>query len=69
MHVQVREITDALTTLLHQQTGCLNITDLANLHSCSFIATDDLGKTFADGSFEVLGRADASDIRGCNLLI
>ena len=49
--------------------GVLNIIDLANLYSCSFIATDDLGKGFADGSFEVLGRMDNSDVRGCSLMI
>ena len=45
-----------------------NIIDLANLYSCSFIATDDAGKLYADGSFEILGRLDHSDIRGCSLL-
>lgn len=49
--------------------GVLNIIDLANIYSCSFIASSDLGKVFPDGSFEVSGRMDASDIRGCNLLI
>lgn len=49
--------------------GILNVIDLANLYSCSFIATDDVGTVQPDGSFEVLGRVDASDIRGCNLLI
>ena len=44
-------------------------TDLANIYSCPFIATQDLGKTFDDGSFSVLGRFDNSDVRGCNLLI
>jgi hypothetical protein len=48
--------------------GLLNIIDLANLHTCSFIATDDVGIVHDDGSFEVLGRADNSDIRGCSLL-
>ena len=43
--------------------------DLANINSCSFIATQDLGKVYNDGAFEVLGRFDNSDIRGCNLLI
>ena len=43
--------------------------DLANFNTCSFIATDDLGKTYEDGTFEILGRLDASDIRGCNLLV
>jgi hypothetical protein len=50
-------------------TGCLNIVDLANIHSCSFIATDDIGRIAADGSFEVLGRADHSALRGCNLMV
>jgi phenylacetate-coenzyme A ligase PaaK-like adenylate-forming protein len=49
--------------------GAINVTDLANLYSCSFIATDDIGKLYADGSFEVLGRMDNSDIRGCGLMI
>jgi hypothetical protein len=49
--------------------GAINIIDLANVYSCSFIATDDIGKLFHDGSFEVQGRFDTSDIRGCNLLI
>ncbi len=49
-------------------TGLINIIDLANVYSCSFIATDDIGKVYPDGSFEVLGRADHSDLRGCSLL-
>ena len=49
--------------------GAINIIDLANIYSCSFIATDDMGKLYADGSFEVLGRLDNSDIRGCGLMI
>lgn len=49
--------------------GIINVIDLANLYSCSFIATDDVGTVMPDGSFEVLGRVDTSDIRGCNLLI
>ena len=48
--------------------GAVNIIDLANLYSCSFLATDDAGKLYADGSFEILGRLDNSDIRGCSLL-
>ncbi len=51
------------------KSGGINIIDLANINSCSFVATDDLGKLYEDGSFEVLGRLDNSDIRGCNLLI
>jgi hypothetical protein len=49
-------------------TGVINVIDLANIYSCAFIATDDLGKLHHDGSFEVLGRLDHSDIRGCNLM-
>ena len=48
--------------------GAINIIDLANVYSCSFIATDDVGKLYADKSFEVLGRMDGSDLRGCSLL-
>lgn len=48
--------------------GAINIIDLANVHSCSFIATDDIGKLYSDGGFEVLGRMDNSDIRGCSLM-
>lgn len=53
----------------HFITGVLNIIDLANIHSCAFIATDDVGRLYADGSFEVLGRMDSSDIRGCSLMV
>jgi hypothetical protein len=51
------------------QQGVINIIDLANIHSCAFIATEDLGRVYEDGSFEVLGRLDNSDMRGCNLLL
>ncbi|MCR9183572.1 MAG: acyl transferase, partial [Flavobacteriaceae bacterium] len=68
MKVLTRDTEDALT-LVNHQTGGLNIIDLANYHSCSFIATQDLGKLHTDNSFEVLGRFDASDIRGCNLMV
>ena len=57
-----------LNTGLDTVTGIINIIDLANVFSCSFIATDDAGKLYPDGSFEVLGRVDNSDIRGCSLL-
>lgn len=50
-------------------TGAVNIIDLANIYSCSFIATDDAGKLFPGGSFEILGRIDNSDIRGCSLMV
>jgi phenylacetate-coenzyme A ligase PaaK-like adenylate-forming protein len=69
MRILIRDTEDAFTILPHNQTGGLNIVDLANLNSCSFIATQDLGKTYSDGSFEVLGRFDNSDIRGCNLMV
>ncbi|MDP3468880.1 MAG: acyl transferase [Daejeonella sp.] len=69
MKVRVRDTNDPLTLLGNESTGGLNIIDLANVHSCSFIATQDLGKSYPDGSFEVLGRFDHSDIRGCNLLV
>lgn len=61
-------LTAHLTAQQSATTGAINIIDLANLYSCSFIATDDSGKLHADGSFEVLGRLDNSDIRGCSLL-
>lgn len=69
MKVFIRDINDPLSLLPPGRTGGVSIIDLANLHSCSFIATQDLGKVHEDGSFEVLGRFDDSDVRGCNLLI
>lgn len=69
MRVLIRDTNDPLTILEDNKTGGINIIDLANINSCSFIATQDLGKRFSDGSFEVLGRFDNSDIRGCNLLV
>ena len=69
MKVLVRDPNDPLSLLPSGQSGGINIIDLANIYSCSFIATGDLGKVYEDGSFEVLGRYDHSDIRGCNLLI
>jgi len=69
MKVLVRDPNDPLSLLPPGQSGGINIIDLANIYSCSFIATGDLGKIYEDGSFEVLGRYDHSDIRGCNLLL
>ncbi len=69
MKILIRDPNDPLSLLPPGQSGGINIIDLANLHSCSFIATGDLGKVYEDGSFEVLGRYDHSDIRGCNLLV
>jgi hypothetical protein len=70
MKILIRDPQDPFTIIDEPGiTGGINIIDLANIHSCSFIATSDLGKLHEDGSFEVLGRFDDSDIRGCNLLI
>ncbi len=69
MKVLTRDTEDALTILENQKTGGLNIIDLANYNSCSFIATQDLGKAFDTNTFEVIGRFDHSDIRGCNLMV
>lgn len=69
MKVLIRDTEDALTLLPYGKTGGINIIDLANINSCSFIATQDLGKLYADNSFEILGRFDNSDIRGCNLMV
>ena len=69
MKISIRDTEDALQLLPHHRTGGINIIDLANVNSCSFIATQDLGKMHTDTAFEVLGRFDHSDIRGCNLLI
>lgn len=67
MKVLVRDEDDP-SQISKQGTGLINIIDLANIYSCSFIATDDVGKLYADGSFEILGRKDNSDLRGCSLL-
>ncbi|WPU93017.1 acyl transferase [Mucilaginibacter sabulilitoris] len=69
MKIIIRDTNDPISTLPNGKTGGINVIDLANINSCSFIATQDMGKTFTNGSFEVLGRFDQSDIRGCNLLI
>lgn len=68
MKISIRNPEDALTQLEVNKTGGINVIDLANINSCSFIATQDLGKTYPDGSFEIIGRFDHSDIRGCNLM-
>jgi len=69
MKVLIREVESPLVLLGKEKVGGINIIDLANLYSCSFIATQDLGKKHDNCSFEVLGRFDNSDIRGCNLLV
>jgi hypothetical protein len=68
MRIYIREAEDPLSGPLKNQTGGVNIIDLANFHSCAFIATQDLGKQHGDGRFEILGRFDHSDVRGCNLM-
>ena len=68
MRVMIRDEEDPLQ-VKSSGSGAINIIDLANIHSCSFIATDDVGKLNADGNFEVLGRLDGSDLRGCSLMI
>jgi hypothetical protein len=69
MRVVATEINDPFCAVAAGKTGVLNIVDLANLDSCSFVQTEDLGRVFPDGSFEVLGRLDAAELRGCNLLL
>jgi len=68
MQIHTRDTEDPLS-YVYGKTGGINVIDLANLYSCSFIATQDLGKLHPDGSFEILGRFDNSDIRGCNLML
>lgn len=69
MDILTRDPEDALTYVEEGKTGGVNVIDLANINSCSFIATQDLGKKYNDSSFEILGRFDHSDIRGCNLMV
>lgn len=69
MQVLIREATDPFHYMPFGKSGGINVIDLANIDTCSFIATDDLGRGHANGQFEVLGRLSAADLRGCNLLI
>lgn len=69
MKVLIRDIDDPFSYVNVNRTGGVNVIDLANLNSCSFIATQDLGRLKGDGRFELMGRFDNSDIRGCNLMI
>ena len=69
MKILIRDTYDPFTYLPTGESGGINIIDLANIHSCSFIATSDIGKLVSSGGFEVLGRFDNSDIRGCNLMM
>lgn len=69
MKVLIRDIHDPFLLLPPGRTGCINIIDLANANSCSFLATGDLGKCHDDGTFEIAGRFDQAEIRGCNLMV
>ena len=69
MKVSIRDTTDPLKILSKNSSGVINIIDLANQESCSFIATEDLGRLKSNNTFEVIGRLDESEIRGCNLMV
>ncbi|MBI5858649.1 MAG: acyl transferase [Sphingobacteriales bacterium] len=74
MKILIRDVEDPLVSVprfgtMAPVTGTINVIDLANIHSCCFIATDDVGKLIDDGSFEVMGRVDGSDLRGCSLML
>jgi phenylacetate-coenzyme A ligase PaaK-like adenylate-forming protein len=69
MQILLRDLNDPFDIGVHHRSGGINVIDLANIDSCAFIETKDIGKLHADNTFEVLGRFDNSDIRGCNLLI
>jgi len=68
MKIVVRDVNDPLLILQEGKTGGINVIDLANIHSCAFIETQDMGKKLSASTFEVLGRFDNSDIRGCSLM-
>ena len=69
MRVFVRDVNDPNFLYTNSKSGGINIIDLANVNSCSFIATEDMGSLHKNGSFEIMGRIDHSDTRGCNLLV
>lgn len=69
MRVRMRDVNDPFAMVPFGRTGGIDVIDLANIASCPFIATQDLGRQYDDGSFEVLGRFDNSDVRGCNLMV
>jgi phenylacetate-coenzyme A ligase PaaK-like adenylate-forming protein len=69
MHILIRDTEDALSYVDYGKTGGVNVIDLANINSCAFIATQDLGKKQPNNAFEILGRFDHADIRGCNLMV
>lgn len=69
MQVVITELNDPMTVAPYGKAGVINVIDLANIDSCSFLMTEDVGIGYEDGTFEVLGRLDASDMRGCNLMV
>ncbi|PLX02963.1 MAG: acyl transferase [Marinilabiliales bacterium] len=69
MQLKIRDVNDPFCLLEQGKSGGINLIDLANIYSCSFIETQDLGKIYNDGSFEIIGRFDNSDVRGCNLMV
>jgi len=69
MKILIRDVNDPLALMSEGKAGGINIIDLANVYSCSFIATQDLGKVGTNDTFEILGRFDNSDVRGCNLMV
>jgi hypothetical protein len=69
MKIIVRDITDPFAKGLLNESGGINVIDFANFDSIAFIETEDIGKVYADGSFEIMGRLDNSDVRGCNLMV
>jgi phenylacetate-coenzyme A ligase PaaK-like adenylate-forming protein len=69
MKVVIKDINDPFNTMKNEHVGIVNIIDLANVHSCCFVETKDIGKKYSNGRFEILGRIDNSEARGCNMLI
>ena len=69
MRVVVRDVNNPLKMLPAGSRGAISIIDLANISSCAFISTQDVGRTFANGEFMIEGRLTGADIRGCNLLV
>ena len=69
MRVYIRDINDPNFLYSNNKSGGINIIDLANINSCSFIATEDMGSLHKNGNFEIMGRIDHTDTRGCNLLV
>lgn len=69
MRVMIRDLYDPFGTPVTESTGIIHIIDLANIHSCAFLTTQDVGRATNDGFFEVLGRMDQSEWRGCNLMV